>query len=413
MRDPEDRVLMPAEIHVRDVRRLTADLRHLIEFRGYESLLLDFSATRLCFAEAMLPLIATIVRFREDGTRFRLILPQQDRTRRLLINCGWGQLIDPRLAETPLSALTHLPATRFRDATDQGRVVNSAIDRLLRAVDSLDRNNLKAFEWALNEITDNVLVHSRSSVGGFMQMSIHSNSGEVEFVVADAGIGIPKSMRSGIHGNLSDQEALSEAIKEGVTRNPDIGQGNGLYGSFQVCAVSGGVFHINSGNAFLVMSRDRAVLLRRDDKEFLGTSVVSIVNYRTPQLLERALRFQGRGHVPSDVLEKYEDDDALMFRIASEAASTGSRVAAFELRKKLQNMMKMSDLRLCIIDFTGTGILSSSFSDEFVAKLARNTGLDQFAARVKLRGLSEINREIVARSFRQRLTTDLPAQVLV
>ena len=94
---------------------------------------------------------------------------------------------------------------------------------------SRDRADLRAIEWAINEITANVINHSRSPVGGFVQVTNFPGvSRRVEFAVCDAGIGIPETLRA-THPNLpTDQEALDRAIREGVTRDKDIGQGNGL-----------------------------------------------------------------------------------------------------------------------------------------------------------------------------------------
>ena len=90
---------------------------------------------------------------------------------------------------------------------------------MLGAVPDLERSDFAAFEWAVNEITDNVLVHSNSVVGGIVQVSTFAKFRKrVQFVVADAGIGIPVSLRSGKPEIHSDMDALDQAIRRRVSR---------------------------------------------------------------------------------------------------------------------------------------------------------------------------------------------------
>lgn len=412
-RSDDNIVFFPESLHIGRVRDFIAILFDKIDQRGYEEVTLDFTRTKISFAEAMLPLIVTIMRYRDEKVRFRTKMPANEEQRRLFINCGWGQLMDSRVTHTPLSSTQHLPATRFTDSQSQSRVVTQAIDRVLKVAAIPSRETLSALEWAVNEITDNVLVHSKSEVGGLVQMSIHSKSKEIEFVVSDAGIGIPESMRLGQHAKLSDQEAIEHAIKEGVTSNPLVGQGNGLFGTFQICALSGGSFHINSGKAYLVRTRAGDVDLRATEQIIQGTSLSCLINYSAPQLLERALRFQGTPHMPIDLIDLYEDEEGyLVFNVREEAESTGSRLAAFQARKKLQEILRLSKANHLIIDFSGIGVLSSSFADEFIGKLANNLTMRVFKDRVRLRRLTASNLQIINRSFHQRLGCPLPGVVI-
>ena len=70
----------------------------------------------------------------------------------------------------------------------------------------------------------------------------HRMSRRIEYIVVDAGIGIPRTLRQSHPDLSSDTAALERAIREGVTRDENLGQGNGLYGSYQVCSHSNGVF---------------------------------------------------------------------------------------------------------------------------------------------------------------------------
>src|SRR3546814_8363508 len=67
---------------------------------------------------------------------------------------------------------------------------------------------------------------SESPIGGLVQVSTFvRNQKVVEYIVADAGLGIPATLRSGRPEIGTDTDALDRAIREGVTRDKSIGQG--------------------------------------------------------------------------------------------------------------------------------------------------------------------------------------------
>jgi anti-sigma regulatory factor (Ser/Thr protein kinase) len=89
------------------------------------------------------------------------------------------------------------PATQFKGPEDQQTAVNRIADAILGAIPDMDRADFAAFEWAISELTDNVLTHSESQIGGLVQVStFEKDKKRVEFVVSDAGVGIPASLRS-------------------------------------------------------------------------------------------------------------------------------------------------------------------------------------------------------------------------
>ena len=115
----------------------------------------------------------------------------------------------------------------------------------------IERSVLAGLEWSVNEITDNVLNHAESPLGGLVQVATQRETVAFQFVVGDARRGILASMRDGFPDLQDDAEAIGEAVKQGVTRNPDIGQGNGLAGTLRVAALSNGSFSVLSGQALL------------------------------------------------------------------------------------------------------------------------------------------------------------------
>jgi len=402
----ENTVVFSDEMHISDIRQVEKYITWLIEFRGFERILLDFTHCRTVFSESMIPLVCYVLERQHEGVVFSLRLPVYERLRRLFVNCGWAHLIAPKQIRDPGQAVgDNIPLLRFTDQSEQDEIVNLSVNQLLKTLSFVTRDDLRALEWSVNEICDNVLNHSLSEIGGLFQFNLLRFSREVEFVVADAGIGIPNSLRSIENKGWSDEFALEQSIKQGVTRDPKFGQGNGLFGTYQIAALSGGTFHINSGEAHLVVTRQGEVQVRHDQDKFRGTMVLCAINFTKPELLERALSFKGGNYRMVDMLElRYEvDDDTLKFALINEAESLGSRRSGYEVRMKIKNLLKFNDQARIICDMSGIGVMSSSFSDEVFGKLAGEWGLEKYKRHVTVINATRINALLIGRAIEQRL----------
>lgn len=196
---------------------------------------------------------------------------------------------------------------------------------------------------------------------------------------------------------------MEEAVKEGVTRGT--GQGNGLFGSIRIAAESGGAFSINSGNAYLMLARDRRTQIRDETTSWFGTSVDCSINYGRALVLERALRFGDQPYTPVDVVDaQYENEEegVLKYILKDEVPSIGSRYAGFEARRKLVNLVQMIQPNRLIIDCRGLGLISSSFADEFFAKLISAPEIGISGPEPLFQGLETTNIRIIERSVKQR-----------
>lgn len=401
----ENKIAFPTELHLSFVRGFFSYLANLIEFRGYDQIKIDASELRVAFAEVMVPVVCSILKYRNENVRFRLSLPRDSVLKRLFLNSGWASLIDPEnFPEGGQQIGDNIPITRFSSPSEQKSFVDEVMNRVLVRLDFLDRRALRAIEWSVNELTDNVLNHSSCDFGGLGQLNLRRKQHEIEIIVSDGGIGIPESFRRHGQKDWSDEYALEQAIKEGVTSVPDIGRGFGLYGAFQISALSGGTFHINSGHAHLVQDRSGRFHIRRDNDIFVGTSVVLAINFQKPISFEDALKIGGKELMSFDFLEgRYEvGGSKIEFIICDEVESTGSRAAGFEARRKLENIIRITGAEKVIIIGRDIGILSSSFADEFFAKLALGLGEEVSRERILLSEFSPLNRQIIAGSIERR-----------
>lgn len=393
-------ITVGAGIHPADTRRLCGVLHQAVQ-PGPTHITLDFSACTGITQAVMLPLIPIVTSCRERrGIRFDLVLPSDKALSRLFVNTNWAHHIAPEAFEPNVHRGGHVPALRFEDdgANGQDAILARVMELILRKLET-SRDTLKAVEWSLGEIMENVPIHAESPVGGFVQATAFGDGNAVEFVVADGGVGIAASMGAG-----DDESALTDAITEGVTRDPQRNAGNGLFGSYQVAVLSGGAFELRSGKGVLWRRGDGDLNTMQSTVPYPGTSVRCRVGLGDPGLLARALRFRGQSHdPPRDYLEReYEDQSGLLILNMKEKASGdfGSRRGGRRIRRMVRNLLQARPR--VVLDFEGVGIITSSFADEFFGRLFVSMGPRAFMTRIRLINVDATVEGLIDRAIIQR-----------
>lgn len=395
-----NRVVVRGEVHPVGLRMLCAMVYQVVFDSGYRDVVLDFSMCDGVAESTMLPLMPIIADHRRTGVEFDLVPPAHGDLERLFHNANWAHHICPAKYLLTTHEGGHVPALRFGEKgpeyEDELELNERVVSMILRALET-DRDTLKAVEWSLGEIMDNVSNHAKSPVGGFVQATAFKQQNSVEFVVADAGVGIPESMRVADH-----EQAIRKAITEGVTSDATMNAGNGLYGSYRVAALSGGIFEINSKNGHLYFRDD--VKTRTISIPYSGTAVRCRINIGDSALLENALRFKGRPHDPPfDYIEKkFETEDGeLIFNLKSEARRDfGSRSGGIRVRRTIENLMR--DRHTIVIDFDGVGLFTSSFADEVFGRLFVKLGPWDFMSRIQMRHVDPTVKGLIDRAILQR-----------
>lgn len=395
--------------NLRDFHYLLAQIHSCIEKLGYSDIVLDMTECASAFQNSMLSVCAQVMKYRKAGVDFELIPPRAPKLSNLFKNTNWGNFLDPRkFSPSTFRGHTRIPATQYQSPEEQQRAVDNIVNVILGVLPDIKRHDIAAFEWSINEITDNVLVHSDSPIGGLVQVSTFERIAKsVQFVVADAGIGIPASLKRGHPEIASDTQALDRAIREGVTRDTRIGQGNGLYGSYRVCSKSNGAFQLDSGHARLEYISHRGQLtITNHNVPYSGTLVAATIDFSDPTLLQDALQFDGRTHTPVDYIEnKYEgyDGEAINFVLSEECTSFGSRISGKPVRQKLYNIIQMTNNRPIEIDFNGIPVISSSFADEAFGKLFLQLGPVKFMQSVRLINTMDTVEGLINKAISQRM----------
>lgn len=411
-----DRITVAGAFSAPDVRRVLAAMHDAINRRGYEEVELDFSRCHTAFPSAMLPICAQALQLRQNRIDLRLVMPTDERLHRLFINTGWAHLICPRDYDPPRKNHNsrQFPASVYTTHEQQDALLNELLEKLLSVIPHFNRSAFAAVEWALNEITDNVTNHSQSEIGGILQLSVFDPAKQkVEFTVADAGLGVPKTLRDARPEIPSDVDALLQAVRSGVTRNAVDFQGNGLYGTLEICRAGGGRFTMNGGHAALICANG-AVQAKNEPIPFLGTTIDAHIDFSEPSLLEKALAIDGIVHKPIDYIElRYEQDDlsAIPFKVKEQAISFRSRPAGRPLRTKLSNLIESCPGQPLLVDFENITVVSSSFADEVFGKLFVELGPMRFMQSVRLINVSPTVQALIDRAIKQRMQFPTAADI--
>lgn len=221
-----------------------------------------------------------------------------------------------------------------------------------------------------------------------MQSSLFKKNRQIEFLVADAGIGIPRSLR------IKDNKlALERAVQEGVTRNKVTNQGNGLYGVFRIALVANGRFNLQSmfGNMSV---HEGDVRSTKEIVPYPGTLVRWSISLDANEIISRALVIGRKSHqIAFDYFDKIADQDREVVRLnlKDEFNSFGSREAGRAAYTKFKNILNWGSNSILELSFSGLKIVSSSFADEVFGRLLKDLGPIVFMNRVKfLNAESEI-----------------------
>lgn len=407
-----NKVIAVGQLSTANMRNMFACIHQVVEKRGYQDMELDFTGVTSLFPTPAIA-IASICNalLVKNNVPTTLFLPNNTKLGSLFKNAGWAHLIDPNnFQPSKFVGRVHMLATKFKDSAGQNQLVDNAISSILSATEGISRPELGALEWSLNEITDNVMNHSESEIGGLVQLSHYkAHRKAIEFVVCDMGLGIPATLKKGHSQIRSDTEALDMAIREGVTRSDYEGQGNGLFGSYRIANLSQGEFEIHSGYAALSYNRNAGYRVAYQAIPFNGSLVSLTFNYDNPAILDDVLQFKGMSHTPIDSVElRYNEDIGgnIEFVLSKESEGFGSRIAGRAVRKKLLNLVRFVKGQVKI-DFTDVHLVSSSYADAAFGGLFVELGAVEFSQKICFINHDEMIANLINRAISQRIKTGL------
>lgn len=377
-----------------------------------DKVVLDFRFVERAYPNGMLPIIALTNDLSQKGFVVEVLLPEKQNPRSLFLASNWAHLLCPTQYRPSESVHNrHLVSQYFTNAVEQKSTVDKFMDVVLRNME-IKRSSIAGLEWSINEITDNVLNHAEARLGGIVQASTYPSQQLIGFTVVDAGRGVLKSLREGYPSLRTDEQAIGEAIKAGVTRNSRFGQGNGLAGALRITNLSGGSFDISSGRSRFVITGNQTKRYNQYRNEsFPGTIVGGQINTASNFALSEALSF-GTSHPYQsvDIIEnqyELEDERCLAIRLQNETTGFGSRHSGKQLRQKAENLLAAEPTYPLILDWSGVPVISSSFADEFIGKLFLSMGAITFSARIRNRNMEPLIVGLLDKAIAQRLTQEV------
>ncbi len=389
----------PGSLSYAGLRPLLVDLQ-----RGasVDSLLVDLSRVEFAYPGAMVPISAIISEMRQDGVGVDVRLPDAPMMQEYFAKAGWASaLLGTEVAPARSFRNTFVPLVHFSDHRTLTAAIDSTID-VVSGVAEYPTGVLKAIEWSLNEVADNVLLHAGSGVEGWMQAIATPKHRRIEFAVADRGRGILASLRER-YVDLSDhRRALEMAIEAGTTRDSSIGQGNGLSGSVRIAKSMHGWVNLLSGLGELRLMDD-GKMYTRPSPMYSGT----LVDLTLPTSAEVDVAEALWGKEPVSRLElTHLVGDGVVFRVRDESTGFGNRGSGLEVANKLTNLLNETPGVRITVDFEGVDFVSASFADEFLAKLVKRYGVGTFLARVSLTNMSSLVGRTVNVVIAQRMSSD-------
>lgn len=369
--------------------------------KGYESFCIELDRVTGVFPNAAVPIAGLIEYYSSKGITFEY--PD------IPTKINHFRIFAPK-EYSPIEHDIMDKVWRFTNSKDVGLIVDAYIEELQKSA-MFYPGVLKTIGWSLNEVMDNVIQHSKVSCG-YVMGQIHLTTKNIAFAVFDSGQGIYNSLKDSKYHPKNPVDAITLAIQEEITRDKEIGQGNGLYGLHSIIQKGKGSLSIVSGRGsysyFPNGTTKTYSSLPFVSYQNQCTTIDFQLNYSKDMSLGDALFFKGKKYeIVNLLLERYEDDYGhVSYKIKEHAEGTGTRQAAIRVKNEIINIIR-EEKKPITLDFEGVDVMSSSFADELLAKLFIDLGLFQFNLLVKLKNIDESLQMLLHKSVLQRIVESI------
>lgn len=393
----DNRILFHRLDHPKCVTKFLKCLKSVIR-NGYQEVILEGNPDAV-FPNALLPICGIIEYYKSIGYSFDNHIENE-----YLKSCGFLNPYD--LSAEQIKKDTTPFAKIYRFSSDpQVDAITQAFADGLSMKHVCEEGVINGIQWCISEIMDNVLTHSENNYG-LVMAQIHQKSSHIALCIYDAGVGIYKTLASSKHKPASEIDALSLAIQEGVGDGK--GQGNGMYGLYQVVRHNKGRLTITSGNSSLMMNGQGVIqkfcYIPYIDDNHRSTIVDFQLDLNRKINMQDAFRTIGGDTTfdfrIDDMLS--ETDEDVHYGILANAQGTATRQSGLSLRNDIINTLRRTHRRM-ILDFDGIKNVSSSFIDELIAKLIIDFGVVEFTRTFLIVNMNEEIRYLCNRSIYMRI----------
>ena len=365
---------------------------------GYKDIIISSNATTV-YPNACLPIAGIIKYYEAQNVEFVFDLDKND----YLIKCCFVKPFEKEREELHREVAPFDKIFIYRNSGQVADLTQAYINSISHQ-SICEEGVLKSLIWCINEVMDNVLVHSESEFG-MVLAQYHPQKKHIAFCIYDSGIGIFNSMRDSIHHPKTEIDSLSLAVQEGIGDGK--GQGNGLYGLFEIVKENHGRLTLSSGNAS-IMLLDDGYLNKYEHIPFISyknksTTVDFQFDLNNPVNLEKVFKSIG-GFDGFDIRidDMINESGYLEYDIFDNGQGTATREAGSYLRYDIENILKREKKKI-ILDFSKVQTVSSSFIDELIAKMFLDIGFVNFNDLIQIKNMNRDVRLLCERSLYMRI----------
>ncbi len=257
--------------------------------------------------------------------------------------------------------------------TDVSRFVQSAANLGLGQTNE----TMDALKYGMAELGRNVIQHSSSPTGGVAIAQLFPDRRAIQISIADAGMGVLRSLRRTYPELRNDLESLKLAVLphvSGAFRNgmysASENAGLGLFFAKEICWRAGGSFWMASHNALLgVVGREDVSMNRvyRDISEWHGTSVTmdlpeeGVGDFGGLLAVCRDLAAQARGASGEAGLDFLDEPQELEGLTTAKVGDLNEDVQAAARLRDSTILPAIQEGNLVVLDFAGVRFVTQSF----------------------------------------------------
>ncbi|MFB2120824.1 ATP-binding protein [Parapedobacter sp. 2B3] len=280
---------------------------HELQTHDTVNLILDFSAQNLfVHADHLLVIVSMVHHLRHRGVTVGIqVVGQNDYASRV----NFFRLLDVPYEE---SFVRRKASGKFIELFRfDNNLIYRLQDDLTMIIHQLGNVALEVKQlmfYCLNEIMDNVLVHSGQDFG-WVAAQVFPSRREIRLIICDNGVGVLESLQSsGLKEflNITERQALEMSIQRGITSGK--GLGFGLYATSQFITQNRGEMLLYSGNHCLEL--DRSGIVIHDGATWPGTVVA--LRIRTDIVVDYKTIMPPNHTLPDDyqlIIDKYFGED--------------------------------------------------------------------------------------------------------
>ena len=342
--------------------------------RRVSEYIVDLQECEAIYPNSIVPIMAYIEALRADGEIFTIWTPRDPKTAGMT---SVRNISDLDSVDSPLSKIWKFDSNHIHI------FVNKLMDCISRST-LCSEGVLGTIEWSINEVMDNVPEHADVEYG-YVMVQLHKSNNRVALAIADTGIGFKESFKKSRHYQpRTDADAITLALKKGVTSSDEKGRGNGLYGLYNlVTSTEKGRLRIcsASGMANIEKNKNQKPLNTLHPLKTHGNHTITTIDFQLP--LDEGINITDalEGYTPPLVtarIEQYEKENGYVFSLKDESNGFATRSEGERVRTKIENLSTELSGEKIILDFSDISMISSSFADEVIGKLMEKYGYEGF-----------------------------------